>query len=108
MAVTVAFANLSLANELDLVKFELFEDEVGLPFPLHLGLFWKAIIVVSLLAVLVQGTRLRRLIFSYIMSKDSRYLPTYVELSKFPGTEFLEREDLKWTLFLQHFRHFYI
>ena len=55
--------------------FQPFPDEIGLPFPLNLSLIWRSVLIVSLLLALIQGTRLRMIIISYLNAPETNLGP---------------------------------
>ena len=55
----------------DFISFDLPNSPKGLPFPMHLQIHWKLLIATSLLITLVQGARLRKVIFSFINSPEA-------------------------------------
>jgi hypothetical protein len=52
--------------------FHPFNDSDGLPFPLYINGYWKALISTVLLCTLIEGTRLRIVILSYLSSPDTK------------------------------------
>jgi len=48
---------------------------IPLPFPLNLDPIWKCAFAISLLATLIEGTKLRRLIILFINSPESNVGP---------------------------------
>jgi len=55
------------------LTFTVFSDESkSLPFPLNLDFVWRLLISAFMVAILVQGTRLRLRIASYIQSSDTK------------------------------------
>jgi hypothetical protein len=44
---------------------------ISLPFPLNLHPFWKSVLTTSLLATLIEGTRLRKLIIRFLNSPET-------------------------------------
>lgn len=57
----------------EIINFRCFDDDEGLPFPLHLHPVWKGSIVTGFVVVLVAGTSLRKKIILYLMSPEARY-----------------------------------
>ena len=53
------------------INFTLLNDQEGQPFPLYLKAHWKILIVMSLLLIIIQGARLRKVIISYINSPEA-------------------------------------
>jgi hypothetical protein len=65
------YTNLSTVGGI-VVNFTQLSDTEGLPFPLYLHFVWKLILSISLLVVLIQGTRLRAIIVSCILSPETK------------------------------------
>ena len=59
----------------EFINFTILNDQEGLPFPLYLNNHWKIVIVASLLIIIIQGTRLRKVIISYIKSPEAKLGP---------------------------------
>ena len=64
----------SMTNN-DIINFTLLNDQDGLPFPLNLAIHWKLLVAASLLTILIQGARLRKVIISFINSPEARLGP---------------------------------
>ena len=60
---------LNLSKE-NVITFGPFKN-VTLPFPMNLSMEWRTIIAISLLINLIEGTRLRIIIFQFMKSPDS-------------------------------------
>jgi hypothetical protein len=63
------YSNLNFSKD-NILTFEPFEN-VTLPFPMNLSMAWRIVIAISLLINLIEGTRLRVIIFKFIKSPDS-------------------------------------
>ena len=64
------FENVSTFESLR--PFHPFIDSDGLPFPLYVNGYWKATISIVLLFTLIEGTRLRIVILSYLSSPETK------------------------------------
>jgi len=57
------------------LSFEPFSDELGLPFPLNLNQIAQYTLLALYIANLVEGSRLRRVIWQYMRSPESNLSP---------------------------------
>jgi len=64
--------NLSFTS---VVQFRPFNDQDGLPFPLYLNYYWRTALALSSLFTLIQGTKLRKIIISYILAPETKLGP---------------------------------
>jgi hypothetical protein len=67
------FENVSTFESLR--PFHPFIDSDGLPFPLYLNGYWKALISIALLLTFIEGTRLRIVILSCLSSPETKLGP---------------------------------
>ena len=70
--------NIFAANFSAIVSFHPFPDEIGLPFPINSHPAWKYTIVPVFVILLIQGSRLRKVIVSYMMSAEANLGPINV------------------------------
>jgi hypothetical protein len=71
--------NLNLTrNEEELIFFQPFNEDQGLPFPLNLSFFTKSIFIILHLAALILGLRFRKVIFAFMNSSESNLGPINV------------------------------
>ena len=70
--------NFFAANFSSVISFQPFLDELGLPFPLSCSAAIRYSIVAIYVLILVQGTRLRKVIVSYMMSAEANLGPINV------------------------------
>ena len=70
--------NIFAGNFSSLVSFQPFHDEIGLPFPLNSGAAIKYSFVALYLLILIEGSRLRKVIFSYMMCPEVNQGPINV------------------------------
>ena len=66
--------NIFAANFSSVIPFQPFSDEIGLPWPLHNSVL-KYILAALFLLCLIQGTKLRSVIVSYMMSAEANLGP---------------------------------
>ena len=57
------------------VIFSPLPDDVGLPFPLYLNAYWRYLLAASLVIILIQGAKLRKIIISFICSPETKVGP---------------------------------
>ena len=69
------YSEINSSISLQVFVFTPLSESDGLPFPLYLSPIWKIILSISLLATLIQGTRLRAIIVSYIASPETKLGP---------------------------------
>ena len=67
--------NHSNLNTASIICFEPLKDSLALPYPLYLGYHWNVLFALLFLLTLIQGTKLRLIIFSYINSPEAKTGP---------------------------------
>ena len=63
------------SNQNNSVIFSPLPDDVGLPFPLYLNIYWRFLLAALFLLALVQGSKLRKLIVVFITSPETKVGP---------------------------------
>jgi hypothetical protein len=73
----VIFLNpkLNHSNENNIITFSPLPDNLGLPFPLYLNIYWRYLLAALFLIALLQGSRLRKLIIVFIFSPETKVGP---------------------------------
>jgi hypothetical protein len=85
----------------EILVFSPYSDMLGLPFPLYLSIKCKLFISTFLLLCLVQGLKLRRVIFAYLRSAGKIQMFLYSGKFRFCDTIIIQQQLFSGCLYIK-------